>query len=968
MTSIGIFSNFQLLKMHEQIELMYEHPMEVSRDIGKLRTDVYLIHWNFEKFLITKDTQRQNDYLKAVYLKDQDAIRQLDILENKFLGPKQQIESLRIDFYTCRKNREEVIHLIQVGQFELATNLNMHSTDEVDSDHIKLLEKKIAIIDQFASNKAQGIEKRSFHLFIQMAKSLGVLILIAVLVVIIFYFVIRVGVLNPIMEFTKLTNRFKDGDLGVRFNFMNKNELGLLASSFNQLVSQVQLNVELNKKNNELAQTMLMEGESSVIFQTMLKNLCQHTNSQMAAFYLKSENNKQFYHFQSIGLSDKAKQSFDSANYEGEFGLSLSTKEIQHIKNLNPNHIFEFSMVSGKMMPTEIINIPIVEHNQVLAIISLASVNAYSTKAIEFVYFTQKILTSSISNILNTNNLKELSTQLEKKNHDLIIQKTEIASQKDELLVQNNELVFQKRQLEDMNKMKTIFLSNMSHELRTPLNSVIALSGVLERKLQNAISEEEFSYLSVIQRNGKHLLNLINDILDLARIESGREELEIQVFDICLLVTEITDLIKPQAQIKDLELEQIPCNTLIEIESDAAKCRHIFTNLIGNAVKFTEHGKVTVAIQANSQEIIISVKDTGIGIESNQFENIFDEFRQADGSNSKKFGGTGLGLSIAKKYVEMLHGYIQVQSQLNYGSEFIVHLPVTMKMEMSHLPTLLDSEKEFATAPRMLSSAHKIHILLVDDSEPAIIQLSDVLSEQGYQIHVARNGNEAIEQIGKHIPEAVILDLMMPEIDGFEVLARIRENEDTMNVKVLILTAKHISKEELKFLKRSGVHQLIQKGDINRKDLLAAVSSMFDIIKEPISKTEIIFPNYDENIEILVVEDNPDNMLTIKALLKDRFKVLKALNGFDAIRMAKLHKPRLILMDIEMPILNGMEAFKAIRSNPELQDIPIVAVSASVMNDEIIKTTELGFEAFLSKPIDIDKLYQTINKLVYGNR
>ncbi|MCX6307981.1 MAG: ATP-binding protein, partial [Bacteroidia bacterium] len=231
-------------------------------------------------------------------------------------------------------------------------------------------------------------------------------------------------------------------------------------------------------------------------------------------------------------------------------------------------------------------------------------------------------------------------------------------------------------QLDEANKQKTIFLSNMSHELRTPLNSVIALTGVLNRRLAQKIPLEEYSYLEVIERNGKHLLSLINDILDLSRIEAGKEDMEVVQFNAVQLIHEIVDLIEPQAVEKKIDLLYLPQQNELIVESDFKKCRHILQNLIGNAVKFTEKGKVEIIAKKEGEYLNIDIIDTGIGISESQLQHIFDEFRQADNSTSRRFGGTGLGLSIAKKYTAVVGGSITVNSTPGEGSVFTLKLPI----------------------------------------------------------------------------------------------------------------------------------------------------------------------------------------------------------------------------------------------------------------------------------------------------
>jgi CheY-like chemotaxis protein/nitrogen-specific signal transduction histidine kinase len=394
---------------------------------------------------------------------------------------------------------------------------------------------------------------------------------------------------------------------------------------------------------------------------------------------------------------------------------------------------------------------------------------------------------------------------------------------------QNIELEQQKKQLSQVNQIKSTFISSMGHELRTPLNSIIALSGVLNRHLSGAIPDEEFSYLEVIERNGKNLLNLINDVLDISRLEAGKQEVTLSRFSMPELVSQVTDMILPQARQKDIKLLTDMPEDLPSLISDQTLCRHILQNLVSNAVKFTDVGQVEVRGQQVGENIQIDVIDTGIGISAENLPYVFDEFRQGDEGNTRKYGGTGLGLSIARRYTDLLFGNLQVHSLPGEGTTFRLTLPIALDPAAFEQDEL---DEETWHQPSGLSQAGKKQtstgkfILLVDDNEPALIQMTDMLSEQGYTLQVARNGHEALEQMGTHLPDAIILDLMMPKMDGFEVLSRLRDTELTSALPVLILTAKHISKEELNFLKKNNVHQLIQKGNIGRKELLDAVGKM----------------------------------------------------------------------------------------------------------------------------------------------
>jgi len=573
---------------------------------------------------------------------------------------------------------------------------------------------------------------------------------------------------------------------------------------------------------------------------------------------------------------------------------------------------------------------------------------------------TERKVAEQELHILNKE-LRHRSEILSAANSELDAQKRELSAQASELTEQNVELEMQKKQLDESNRLKTSFLANMSHELRTPLNSVIALSGVLNRRLSGKLPEEEYGYLDVIERNGKQLLELINDILDLSRIEAGREEIEINRFNARQLIDEAVELIGSQADQKNISLHYLPGNDLSPIKSDYVKCRHILQNIVANAVKFTEEGGVEISTEETSESVRITVSDTGIGIDQEQIPHIFDEFRQADGSNSRRYGGTGLGLAIAKKYAEMLGGSIDVESIRSKGSKFTLNLPLHFTSIQTNIENHLDHLKSTKSSfIGEINTAGKT-ILLVEDTEAVIIQMKDILVRQGYNIMVARNGNEALEQIKRQIPDAMILDLMMPEVDGFEVLKRIRNEEITDRLPVIILTAKYVTKEELSFLKNNGIYQLIQKGDINKDQLLAAVAQMMfpEAFEANLPKVKPARVPIQGTPLVLVVEDNPDNLITIKALLDGKCRIIEAGDGRMGVEQAKKHRPHLILMDIALPDMNGIEALNEIRKEESLELVPIIAVSASAMKGDREDFIALGFDNYISKPID-NIIFQTI--------
>ena len=960
---LGVASYRQSDEIQQLTENIYKHPLKVRKAIGNLDVDVLKMRLGTRDLMLAVNDREKQAAIQSIELSAADAEDQFEILKISYLGNESDVIDAHNAFIKWKTIRQDNIKLALAKEVEkVKESVSLTGIVGIYRDQMLV---KIKKIDDFTVRNGDSLFENSVLLKNSLNLQLIYMMIFILLLMYIGSCLLIQNIRKPIKELTNTVNKFQNGDMSVRSSIESKNEFGKLSESFNSMVESIQINTDLSKKASELSQIMLLEEDPRKFFASILPTLAAQTNSQMVAVYLLSDDKKRFEHFESFGMSNSSKLTFDIDNFEGEFGSVLSTHKVMTIKRIPKNTRFLFHTVSGKLVPREIITIPINSGSEIIAMISLASVRTYANQTTLLIETILDTLTARIEGVLSYQKIQNFSKTLEFQNRELEAQKIEMEAQSNVLTDQNRELEIQKNQLYEASRLKTNFLSNMSHELRTPLNSVIALSGVLSRRLNNKIPVDEYSYLEVIERNGKHLLSLINDILDISRIESGRVEIEIIKFTAEDLISDIINMIKPQAQQKEIELIKKLSVKEIYINTDIDKCRHILQNLVGNAVKFTEKGSVLVEAVQKENNIEIAVIDTGIGISENNLEHIFDEFRQADGGTSRKFGGTGLGLAIAKKYANLLGGKVTVKSVLGEGSEFKLTLPLNYVAENRIIETarLKPTLKTIIpTAPKNVNSQKTI--LIVEDSEPAIIQIRDFLEESGYNILVAKGGNEALGIISQNLPDALILDLMMPEVDGFKVLKTIREEETTANIPVLILTAKHITKQDLLFFKLNNVHQLIQKGDVNRLELLSSVASMLFPVEHVNLKLPIQTINGKPSV--LIVEDNPDNMITVKAILGDMFNVFEAEDGVQGVILAKKHLPNLILMDIALPGVDGIEAFKAIRNNTHLANIPIIALTAIAMISDRESILAYGFDAYLAKPIDEKELFSTINKILYG--
>jgi len=944
---------------------LYEHPMQVSNATRDIKADINSMHLHLNDIAIDKNLSdfEFEESISQIRTIEASVYKSFEIVNDKYLGPKNDVEIAYNLFKAWKPMRDKVIKLRKMGDQPAA--YTAYKIDNVD--YREKMFAQIQVMIDFASGKSSEFFRSSENEKNQLLSSLRFSLLFLFLISMVVSYILFKGIREPLLALTRITDEYRLGNFTLRSSNLSTNEIGKLADAFNNMAESVEQELTMKSNSAAIAQLLINENELHPFCKELLRSLQNYTHAQVVAIYFPNETKTQFDHYESIGLDAVKCKSFSVNTSEGEFGKVLTTKELVIITDIPADTIFSFPTVTGTFKPREIITFPIVKEDSIVAIISLASLNGFSAETVNLLNEIKLMLTARLHGVMAFQKITDISNKLDQQNHELDLKSKELVMQSDELKEYNIELKMQKKQVEDANQFKSAFLSNMSHELRTPLNSVIALSGVLSRKLNGTIPGEEYNYLGIIEKNGKQLLYLINDILDLSRIESGKEEINITRFNIYNLVQSIVESLQPLADEKGISLINSIESNLPEIQNDSDKFHHIIQNIISNAVKFTEEGSVQITANTIDGEIHVSVKDSGIGIDTDYLPLIFDEFRQADEKASRKYGGTGLGLAIAKKYALLLDGNIDVKSKVGAGSVFTIKLPVVKQgvIEKHDIPQTAYTSTKFSGGKREPQKGNGKTILLVEDSEPQIVQMSYILNQNGYTVRLAHNGKEAIESIQIMTPDAMILDLMMPEVDGFEVLDSIRSQKETSQIPVLILTAKHITQNELFFLKGNHIHQIIYKGVVNRNELLAHVHAMAfpqtSDVAPPVKRNQ---PR-SETAVLLVIEDNPDNMETVKALLADKYDIAEATHAAEGIQKARTLIPDMILLDISLPGMDGYAVFDIIRKDETLRQIPIVALTAKAMKGDREELLSYGFDGYISKPIDNKLMHQTINTLLY---
>lgn len=782
---------------------------------------------------------------------------------------------------------------------------------------------------------------------------------------------------DRILAISTIASNISSGNYDIRVDDNQADALGSVGESLNNMGVSLKSSFDLLSQKEwlqtgiaNLNNVMLGDKTMQKLSKDVIEFVCQYTNSSAGVLYVLEEGEL----FVSGGYSyipSKNRERIQKG--EGLIGQAIVSGKILELKTLSPDDI-HINYALGEIKPTHIVAVPLLD-TKVEGAIELASIYGFSDLHLEFLKAVANNIGIAIKSTQNRKRVMELLEETKSQSEELQVQHSELEAinaeleaQTEKLQASEEELRVQQEELEQTNeelsersvlleeknteiqkksealelttRYKSEFLANMSHELRTPLNSILLLSRLLSENNNKSMVEEEIEFAKVIQSSGNSLLGLIDEILDLSKIEAGKMELEFLDVSTKEITDTLWNLFNQVAKEKGIKLEIISKDAPIVIKTDKMRLEQILKNLISNAIKFTEKGTVSVEIKINTDDdkiICFIVKDTGIGIPLGKQPLIFEAFQQADGSTKRKYGGTGLGLSISRELAKLLRGEIILHSTENVGSTFTLCLPVfgsaIHKINVEKIsPTEFTEVEEEKTEPvknKYLSASipdeieddrdsilpgDKV-ILIVEDDINFAKSLLAFTRQKGYKGVVSVRGDYALNFTLIYKPVGVLLDIELPIKSGWEVLEELKNHSQTKHIPVHIMSSHKLKQESL------------LKGAVDFLDKPVA----FDKIPDVFLRIEHIINK--EAQKVLIIEDNPKHAKALSYFL-ETYNINSEIKSEVSQGLEALNKSEIdcVILDMGIPDKHAYEILDGVKKRPGLENIPVIVFTGKSLS------------------------------------
>ena len=992
-----------------------EHTYQVlnqARTVEKLIADMEAGRIGYRSTGVKQFLNAYNDALRSI----NPGIGKLKILiaDNPMQVDRVSRISANVQMLLVFWNKQNYIRLSQYNQKEFIDLIVRQKdfSDKIKNELAQVIQTERLLLTQRENKNKDSVEQSTYELILS-----TFLILLVVLLLI--YFTIKESKGSRRAQATLLENN------------KELEKLNQLSIEKNWLLT------GMSVINDNLQQV----SDVTSLSQSILTIITTYLDLPASGFYCYSEKNQNLQLNASVALPGHIQRTYKLG--EGLVGQAAMGRKLTVVNDI-PLNFWEIQAGSGRTQPGQVVFLPLWYNKDLKGVIELATFRPLGELAILLLTSVANNIAVAINaaddheKVLNLleqvqeqkdalenqqailqqsyNELTRQAKVLQASEQELIVQEEELREINSELRERNRavesaqqELTKKAQELEVSSKFKSEFLANMSHELRTPLNSVLILARLLSENKQQNLVAKQIEYANIIYKSGSDLLELINDILDLSKIEAGKIELLFEQATVTDITEDMNQLFGVVANEKGINLStKIGDEVPDTIWTDKQRLEQVIKNLLSNAVKFTpKGGSVSLTLDvvnerkehlvnsssSTSPLLAISVTDTGIGISPEKQQIIFEAFQQVDGSIGRRFGGTGLGLSISKELVRRLGGEFSLQSEVGVGSTFTVYLPldVTPNTEQPPVDKSLLSTVTLPTGSTQPSPPTDDrfnlepddNIILIIEDDPAFAGiLQEFARDKDFKTIIALRGDEGLQYARQYKPSAIILDMGLPIMNGWDLL-QILQNDDTLNhipihiisatdgpaisgIDILSYTTKPVAIKELENV-LSTIRNHLSSGGTNTVLLpdnplpakpvrtlpQAGPSAMVATTVPDVCQTAI------QGRKVLLVDDDMRNVFALSTLLEaNDMVVVTAGDGREALVQLDEHPDTaIVLMDIMMPEMDGYEATRHIRANPRFSSLPVIALTANAMTGDREKCLEAGASDYITKPVDSTKLF-----------
>lgn len=911
------------------------------------------------------------------------AIAQMDLLSKNWTNTKNierlsKIKTLLITFEQVQKNI-----VIQHATTPDLALLSLKHEATLLANELK------GLLQDMANNQKELMNQDFAKLLEQMDQLIyteWILLVTGIVLGITLAVVLTNTIIRPVNKAVQVAQEIGSGNLQVEISLGSMHELNVLGGALtgmrDSLFEKDQQNIQYNwlkSGQNGLNEIIRGDKKTKQLANDITEFLAKYISANIGAFYLIDESKTTLSLTGKYAFNSKERETQTFKVGEGLVGQVAADKQICELKQIDPNHI-RLSSTLIDTPPNHVILTPVLFENEVIGVLEFGKLEPIDSLHHQFLELIVEAVGIAINSSISRQKIQELleetqvqseelqsqQEELKQTNEELEEQTQNLKHQQEELQMSNEELEEQTQALEAKNKeveaarydieqktkqleltskYKSEFLANMSHELRTPLNSLLILSKDLAENKNNNLIPDQIESAEIIYKSGHDLLTLINEVLDLSKVEAGKMSLNIERLSLRNIMHDLAKTFKSQVEQKGITLIlDIEDQITDTIKSDVQRLEQVLKNLMSNAVKFTDKGSITIKVsQPEESKIAISVIDTGIGIPKDKQMAIFEAFQQADGSTSRKYGGTGLGLSISRELAMLLEGEIQLTSELNKGSTFTLTIPVELNAT-NNTPEQpkhkLEEEKPMTVQSNNILSGSQIDFddkSQLQDGDKTVLVIEDDIAfskvllkqahEKGLKCIIADSGEDGLVLANQYKPNAIILDIGLPGINGNRVLGELKANPSTRHIPVHIMSAEERSLEPIK----SGAVEYLTK-PVKKKEL----ENVFGRIENFINR---------KMRNLLIIEDDENARKAMRKLIGNGdVKCLEAGSGETAINMFKENHIDCIVLDIGLPDMTGFELIKELESLNDKNVPPIIIYTGKELtkeeNNELLKHAE----------------------------